>query len=149
RDHKTIARNRKSFERFNWWLQREGIDALDVTETDLRVYFNKALPTMVAATTTETEAQHVKTAYRYAAEDGLLETNPVTRRVKVPKAHTPEPEPYSHNDLRRIRAVLMSDFEETLFYALVYGGLRRHELVELGRDDLDFRNSIMRVSGKG
>jgi integrase len=149
RDHKTIDRNRKSFERFAAWLDSQGIDPTNVSETDLRVYFNKALPTMVAATTAATEAQHVKTAYRYAAEDGLLETNPVTRRVKVPKASTPEPEPYSHDDLRRIRSVLMSDFEETIFYAFAYGGLRRHELVELTRDDLDFRNSIMHVRGKG
>jgi integrase/recombinase XerD len=149
RDHKTIDRNRKSFERFAAWLDAEGTDPAGVSETDLRIYFNKALPKLVAATTAETEAQHVKTAYRYAAEDGLLKTNPVTRRVKVPKASTREPEPYTHDDLRRIRSVLMSDFEETVFYAFVYGGLRRHELVELTRDDLDFRNSIVHVRGKG
>jgi integrase/recombinase XerD len=149
RDEKTIARNRKSFERFSRWLEEEGLGAAAVTEHDLRVYFNKVLPTIVAATTAETEAQHVKTAYKYAAEDGLLETSPVTRRVKVPKANTPELEPYTHEALRRVRAMLAGDYDEAMFYAFTYGGLRRHELVELMRDAIDFENSIIHVRGKG
>ncbi len=149
RDPKTIARNRTSFERFTAWLDKQGLEPAGVTERDLRVYFNKAMPAMVSPRTAETEAQHIKTAYQYAAEDHVIKSNPVTRRVKVPKAETAEPEPYAHEDLRRIRAALMSDFEEVLFYAFAYGGLRRHELVELTRDALDFRDAIIHVRGKG
>lgn len=148
RDAKTVTRNRQSFERFEAWLRAHGVDAADVTETYLRRYF-KDLPTLVSARTAETEAQHVKSAYQFAAEDGLIARSPVTRRVRVPKATVPEPDPYTADELRRIRAAVKDDFEECLFFLLVYSGLRRHEIVQTRREAVDFEQRIMAVTGKG
>jgi site-specific recombinase XerD len=149
RDPKTITRNRLSFERFQVWLDGEGIVANEVTETDLRVYFVKALSTLVSERTVETEAQHVKTAYVYAFEDRLISENAVTRRVKVPKAVTPEPTPYSMTEMRQLRAAVRDDLDDLIFTAYAYAGLRRNELVDLSRADVDLDEGILCIVGKG
>jgi len=149
RDAKTIARNRASFERFTRWCDAQGIEPQDVSEKNLRMYFMKYLPDHVASTTAVTEAQHVKTAYRYAAEDGIIERSPVTRRVKVPRAEQTEVEVYTHDELRHIRGALADNIEELAFYAFAYAGLRRHELAELERADVRLDEGYLSILGKG
>jgi integrase len=149
RDAKTIARNRTSFERFTRWCDAQAIEPQDVSETDLRMYFMKYLPNHVASTTAATEAQHVKTAYRYAAEDGIIDRSPVTRRVKVPRAEHAEVEIYTHDELRLIRGALADNIEELAFYAFAYAGLRRHELAELERADVHLDKGYLLILGKG
>ena len=149
RDPKTIRRNRQSFERFSTYLAEQGVDPAEVSETDLRVYLMKVLPTLVSDRTAETEATQVKTAYRYAFEDGLIPANVVTRRVKVPKADVREKAPYSHEQLRRVRASCADDLDDLIFTALAYAGIRKHELVETLREDVSFEEAIIHVRGKG
>jgi integrase len=131
------------------WLDEEGIEADEVIETDLRRYLVKVLPNLVGENTAETEGRHVKSAYRNAAEDGLIGERVVTRRVKVPKANTPEPMPYSHDNLRRLRAAVVDEVDDLIFTLFVYTGTRRCELAALRWSDVEFGEAIIRVQGKG
>lgn len=149
RDPKTVERNRKAFERMQGWLDAKALAADAVTEIDLRTYLVKALPGLVAERTAETEGTIVKSAYKSAAEDGLIPAGVVTRRVKVPKAVTPEPMPYSMDEMRRLRAQVACDLDDVIFTTFAYAGLRKHELVELSREDVKFGEGVMHVRGKG
>jgi integrase/recombinase XerD len=149
RDPTTVTRNRMAFERMQRWLDSKSVAAADVTETDLRTYLVKVLPGMVAERTAETEGTIVKSAYKCAAEDGLIGQDVVTRRVKVPKAVTPEPMPYSMDEMRRLRAEVACELDDVIFTTLAYAGLRKHELVGLRREDVNFHEGIMLARGKG
>ena len=147
RDPKTVARNRSSLVRLERWLVELGVDANDVTEILLEEYA-AWLRSTLAETTAHRETAHFKAAYRYAARMGMIEASPAAN-VEAPKVAEVEPEVFSNAELRQIRASIMDDLEEVIFYGLAYGGLRRHELVELTWAAVDLDQQFMTIRGKG
>jgi integrase/recombinase XerD len=147
RDPKTVSRNRYALVRLNRWLDDQGVDPRTVTEVLLEEYVSW-LVSSFAAVTANREVAHIKAAFRYAVKLELIERTPA-QDLEAPKVAEVEPEVFSNEQLRRIRAAIMSDLEETIFYGLAYTGLRRHELVELTWENVDFDNQFMRVRGKG
>ncbi|MGD0167757.1 MAG: tyrosine-type recombinase/integrase [Gaiellaceae bacterium] len=147
RDPKTVSRNRCSLARLQVWLDELGVDPKDATEVVLEEYVSWLAATL-AEMTANREVAHVKAAFRYAVRLGMLDKNPADD-IEAPKVSETEPETYTNEELRRIRAVIRDNLEEIIFYALAYGGLRRHELVELTWNAVDFENQFMTVRGKG
>ncbi len=147
RDPKTPARNRYSLARLNGWFSELGIDPKDATEVLLEEYV-AWLSATYAETTAKCETTHMKAAYRYAVRLGVIDKSPA-ENVEPPKVPEVEPEVFSNAELRQIRASIMDDLEEALFYGLAYGGFRRHELVELTCDAVEFEQQFVTVRGKG
>jgi integrase len=147
RDHKTVARAFYALRRLEGWLEDVGVDPRDVDEHRLKQYA-AWLRFTVANTSAKSETEKVKAAYRYAVRIGLIEKNPA-EYVETPALEDREPETYTNDELRRIRAVLMTDLEELIFYLLVYTGCRRFELSQLRWEDVDFELGMMKILGKG
>jgi integrase/recombinase XerD len=147
RDQKTIARNRCSLVRLNSWLNEAGIDPLYATEVVLEEYVAWVRSTL-ADTTASRETTHLKAAFRYAVRLETLKHDPAAH-IEVPAVTEVEPLVYSHEELRRIRAAMRTDLEEAIYYGLAYGCLRRHELVELRWDAVDFEQQFLTIRGKG
>ena len=153
-DKKTVTRNRSALARCNAWLIKRGADPNLVTHVLIEDYF-KWLKLNFAQTSASREAAMVKAAYRYAKRLGMIDSNPA-EYVKAPAVDEAEPEVYSNDELRLIRAALRDDLDEVIFYGLVYEGLRRFELVNLTwKRETDPANYInlpkqeMTVLGKG
>lgn len=147
RDHKTAARAFYALRRLQAWLEDVGTDPRDVDEHRLLQYVGW-LRNTVANTSAKSETEKVKAAYRYAVRTGMIERNPA-EYVETPTLEDREPETYTNEQLRRIRAVLMTDLEELIFYLLVYTGARRFELSQLRWEDVDFELGMMKIMGKG
>lgn len=147
RDSKTISRNRYALVRLNVWLAEVGLDPLSATEVLLEEYV-AWLASSFAETTASRETAHVKAAFRYGVRLGMLAQNPAAE-VELPKVAEIEPAVFSNEQLRRIRAAISTDLEEVIFYGLAYAGLRRHELVELAWDAVDFKGQFLTIRGKG
>jgi integrase/recombinase XerD len=147
RDHKTIERNRYSLVRLDEWLRNAGVEPPAATEVLLEEYVSH-LGMVMAETTSNRETTHVKAAYRYAVRLAMIEKSPA-ENLETPKVTEVEPEVFSYEELRRIRAAIQDDLDEAIFYGLAYGGLRRFELVNLTRAAVDFSGQFMTVRGKG
>jgi integrase/recombinase XerD len=147
RDPKTTVRNRCALGRLNGWLNELGVDPKDVTEVVLEEYV-AWLSATFAPTTAHRETAHVKAAYRYAVRLGTIDKSPA-EYIEAPRVPEEEPEVYSAEELREIRAAIRDDLEEVIFYGLAYGGLRRDELVGLTWDAVNFEQQFTRVRGKG
>jgi integrase/recombinase XerD len=147
RDPKTVSRNRYALGRLNEWLDMLGVDPSIATEVILEEFVSW-LAADFAAVTANREVAHVKAAYRYALKLGLIDCNPA-EDLAAPQVAEVEPEVFSSEELRRVRAGIRTDLEETVFYGLAYSGLRRHELVELTWRAVDFEHQFMTVRGKG
>jgi integrase len=147
RDPKTVSRNRYALRRLNVWLDDQGVDPKDATEVLLEEYVS-SLSSSVAESTAHREWGMGKAAYRYAVRLGMIDKSPATY-VEAPKLSEVEPKVFSSEELRSIRAAIADDLEEVIFYALVYAGLRRHELVELTWGNVNFEGQFMTVRGKG
>jgi integrase len=146
RDHKTIARNLCALARLNGWLNELGADPKNATEVVLEEYV-AWLSVTYALTTAHRETAHVKAAYRYAVRLGTIHKNP-SEFIEAPKLLQVEPEVYSAEELRQIRAAIRDDLEEVIFYGLAYGGLRRDELAGLTWDAVNFDQQFTTVRGK-
>lgn len=83
----------------------------------------------MAQTTANREATMVKAAYRYGKRLGMVGESPA-EHVRAPAVDEVEPEVYSNDELRRIRAAIRDDLDDVIFYGLAYEGLRRFELEE-------------------
>jgi integrase/recombinase XerD len=118
-----------------------------VTEIVLEEYV-AWLSANFAPTTAHRETAHVKAAYRYAVRLGTNDKSPA-ECIEAPKVLEEEPEVYSTEELRDIRAAIRDDLEEVIFYGLAYGGLRRDELVGLTWDAVNLEQQFTRVRGKG
>jgi integrase len=147
RDPKTVSRAFYALRRLERWLDEAGIAPADVDESTLETYV-AWLRSSVANTSAKSETEKLKAAYKYAVRVGLLESNPAAY-IEVPALEDREPETYTNEELRRIRAALIDDFEDVLFHGLAYTGLRRFELAALKWSDVDLEQATMRVMGKG
>ena len=128
-DVKTRARNGQALARYEEWLTKLGVEPAKATEPLIEEYF-AWLSCEWAQTTANREAVIVKAAYRYAKRLGMIAENPA-EYVKAPAVDEAEPEVYSNDELRRIRAAIRDDLDEVIFYGLAYEGVRRFELVNL------------------
>ena len=100
---------------------------------------------------------------RFLVKEGMLKSNPV-KLVKRPKTEKRLPEFFREEDMRNYFARTdayvsetagqsSQEYEQRLRRAVVstlYNtGIRRSELVNLRRQDIDFSRRVMRVTGKG
>lgn len=147
RDPKTSKRNAHGLRRLSTWLAYVGVEPAEATEVLLEEYVAH-LTTVLARTTANTEATYVKSAYRYAVRLGVIASSPA-ENLEAPAVPVTDPEVFSNEELRRIRASVRDDLDEAIFYGLAYTGLRRAELVNLTWEDVDFGNAVMSITGKG
>jgi integrase len=149
KDPKTVSRAFYALRRFQVWLEEVGVDPRDVDELRLKQYV-AYLRSTVANSSARSETEKIKAAYRYALRIGTITKNPA-EYVETPSLDDREPETYSNEELRRIRAAIIDDFEDAVFHLLVYTGMRRFEFSSpnLTWSDVDFVNQTIRVVGKG
>lgn len=153
-DPKTCTRNKHALGRFEAWLTGLELDPTKATELVVEEYF-AWLSREWAQTTANREAAMVKAAYRYAKRLGLVGESPA-EHVRAPAVDEVEPEVYSNDELRRIRAAIRDDLDDVIFYGLAYEGLRRFELANLtwkkatdSTNYVDLEKQELTVRGKG
>lgn len=146
RDKRTVQRCQIALGRFDVWCRQAGFDPGAVTEVDVEEYV-AWMAGHLAVTTAHREVGYVKAAFRYAARRGTIERSPA-EHVEAPRVPEKEPEVFSNDELRRMRAEAEGD-EVVLFYGLAYTGMRRHELCSLVWGDLDTELGTVTVTGKG
>jgi integrase/recombinase XerD len=147
RDPKTVGRCRRALERFDAWARELGVPVVELTEVDIEEYV-AYMSSVLAATTAHRETGYVKAAFRYAARRGTVPQSPAVH-VEAPKVPEKEPEVFTNDELRALRAAVVTGEEEILFYGLAYTGMRRHELAQLRWGDMDLSAGHTTVVGKG
>lgn len=142
----TVARCQRALQRFSDWCSTASVDPTAPSEVDLEEYVSWMTGTL-AATTAHRETGYVKAAYRYAERRGSITRSPAAH-IEAPHVPEKEPEVFTNDELRRLRALAEGE-EIVLFYGLAYTGLRRHELAQLVWGDLDPELGTVTVTGKG
>jgi len=94
----------------------------------------------------------VKSFYRFLLREGRVKVNPC-REVKTPKLEKKLPGFLTQFQAEQAMDVLGDDeaaFRNRAILELLYGsGLRVSELVGVNRDDIDWHNEVVRITGKG
>lgn len=149
----TLTLDHTALQKFNRYLQTHGLQFTKITPPEVEAYFSD-----IAATQKPTGAYKflsvLKCFYRYLYGQNLILLNPC-RDIELPAYRQPLPK----NILTReqIKQLLkLPDLTTKLglrnraILELTYSsGLRRGEIAGLDRADLDLKNRLVRVRGKG
>jgi integrase len=123
-----------------------GHSPLDTTVEELRAFLNRGL----AATTRATELAHLRSFYKWAVIQGLVERDPAIH-LERPKLPVPHPRPIATSDLVAALAVAVEPIRTMLLLA-AYAGLRCCEIAPLSAEHVLLRDSppvLIVVESKG
>lgn len=135
----------------SWSASRGGLYA--ATRTDLMDYLAWRIQAGYQARSTARLLSCLRGFYRHALREGLISTDP-TLDIAMPKLGRPLPHTLSETDVEALLAA--PDVSESLglrdrcMLEVLYAcGLRVSELVGLRLDQLNLRQGVVRVTGKG
>lgn len=135
------------------WLEGRGGALQRASRADLMAYMGWRLAAGYQARSSTRMLSCVRSFYRYLLRQQLISEDP-TRDVAMPKLGRPLPKSLSEADVERLLAA--PDTEDSLglrdrcmLEVLYATGLRVSELVGLRLDQLNLRQGVVRVTGKG
>ena len=101
----------------------------------------------LAPATIDVYTRHVQAFYRWAADQGLMDTDPAAGLPR-PRVPAGRPHPISAEDLRTVFAFTPGT-RRTVFALAAFAGLRRGEIIRLQRADVDLERRTALLQGKG
>ena len=137
----------------NWSEKdRQVHDWSSVSEHTVRSYAAYRHRVGLSAKSLQRRLSSLRSLYRFLLREGLVERNPVDG-VRAPKVRRKLPvtlEPDQLNRLMDINGDAPLDVRDVAIMELLYSsGLRLAELVNLNLNDLDLRDALVEVTGKG
>ncbi len=149
----TRAAYRSDLALFNGWLAGRRLELQQVRREDILEHLAWRLQQDYRARSTARLLSGLRGFYRFLLRERLISEDP-TLQVELPKLGKPLPKSLSEADVEALLAA--PDIEtpiglrdRTMFEVLYACGLRVSELVELQLEQLNLRQGVLRVFGKG
>ena len=118
---------------------------------DIQNYIQNDLKDLNASSVSRTIST-LKSLYKYLKINGQIKTNPVSN-INTPKKAQKLPKVLSENEVNNLLDInLKTDFDyrnKAMLELMYSSGLRVSELINLTLNDIDTKNAIVRVFGKG
>ena len=149
----TVDGYRRELARFVAYLESQGVDAWsDVDTTRVREYVSRRHRQGAGSASCQRALSAMRTLYKYLLREGALAHNPAVG-VSAPRGTRRLPDAL---DVDRVSALLDRppetdlEFRDRAMFELMYSsGLRLAETVSLDMGDVDLRESLVSVTGKG
>ncbi len=143
----------RDLQQFSDWLESESKTLLAVESSDVQIYLAKRLQQKISSRSTARFLSCLRGFYRFCLRENLLNHNPVAL-IDNPKLPAALPKTLSETDVENLLAA--PDIEDpiglrdkTMLELLYACGLRVTELVELTVPQINLRQNVIRVMGKG
>ncbi len=140
--------------KFSEYLTARNRDIMDATHEDVQQFlrFEKNKKKNSTRTLARSLAA-IRQFYNFISDVDKTVTNP-TSKIESPHIEKTLPDFLSIAEIERLFSSISENDpyelrDKTIFELLYSSGLRITEAVELTRDDIDFQNSYIRVTGKG
>lgn len=144
---------RRDLAQFAVWLNQQGQQLISADVALIQDYLDKRLQQKLSSRTSARFLSCVRGFYRYLLRENRISENPVAL-VDNPKLSRPLPKSLSETDVEALLAAPdLSDpiglRDRTMLEVLYACGLRVTELVELTMPQINLRQNVVRVMGKG
>lgn len=146
---------RNDLKRFSRWLaERPGAPLLtSVRRSDLLAWMSAALAEGVKSSTAARRLSGLRRFYRYLLREGLIEADP-TLQIDSPRLPRRLPDTLTEDEVEALLAVpdpdLAIELRDKAMLEILYGcGLRVSELTSLRVDQVNLRQGVVRITGKG
>jgi integrase/recombinase XerD len=138
---------------FSQWLNGQGLDLLQADAPSLLNYLSIRHDRKLSSRSTARFLSCARGFYRYHLREGTISANPLVL-VKSPKLPRSLPKSLTEADVENLlNAPLLNDplglRDRTMFEVLYACGLRVTELVSLTMPQINLRQNVIRVMGKG
>lgn len=152
---KTRQAYRSDLERLAAWLQEQPGKPLltEVRRTDLLAWISRGLADGLKTSTAARRLSGLRRFYRYLLREGVISEDP-TLRIDSPRLPRRLPDSLSEEDVDNLLSEPDPDvpieLRDKAMLEILYGcGLRVSELVELSVDEVNLRQGVVRIIGKG
>lgn len=149
----TLSAYRRDLSSFSQWLGKKHLDLLKVSRKHITQYLSHRLGLGLKARSTARMLSCLRSLYGYLLRENQLVEDP-TLRVENPKLGRPLPDSLTELDVEKLLAA--PDIETPIglrdrtMLEVLYGcGLRVSELVKLRLSEVNLRQGVVRVMGKG
>jgi integrase len=127
------------------YLRERGVAVADATRHDVLAFL---VGTGWSASTQRTAKSYLSAAYEYAVDDEVIARNPC-RRVRLPRAPQHVVRTIAADELARLWAQPLDADDRLLLALFMFTGLRTIEVRRLSWHDVDMRDGLLLVNGKG
>lgn len=149
----TLDAYRRDITQFAAWLREHDIDLTRARREDLLRYLAHRMGAGAKARSTSRALSCLRSLYRYLLRENRIAVDP-TLRVDNPKLGRPLPDTLSESEVERLLnapdvSTPIGMRDRTMLELLYACGLRVSELVNLEVTDVNLRQGVVRVLGKG
>src|SRR5690606_27891270 len=137
-----------------WLAQQAGSPSLrSARRTDLLAWMSRGLADSLKASTAARRLSGIRRFYRYLLREGVIAEDP-TLRIDSPRLPRRLPDTLSEEDVERLLAepdtATPLELRDRAMLEILYGcGFRVSELVGLLIDQVNLRQGVVRINGKG
>ena len=149
----TLESYGRDLKAYSVWLEQQPLELLQARREDLLRYLAARMGSGLKARSTARALSCLRGLYRYLLRENLIRLDP-TLRIDNPKLGRPLPDTLSEQDIDRLLGApdpltLLGLRDRTMLEVLYATGLRVTELVSLRLTDINLRQGVVRVMGKG
>ena len=149
----TLKAYRSDLEKFGDWAQRQAKSIIAIRREEILQYLSYRMGKGLKARSTARCLSCLRALYRYLLREKMLSDDP-TLRVENPKLGRPLPETLTEQDVERLLAApdtntSMGVRDRTMLEVLYACGLRVSELTNLQISEINLRQGVIRIVGKG
>ncbi len=151
---KTLESYQKDLEKFYAYLSKEDLNEQDLTEKDIRNFFQEELMSGVSKRSCARRLSALKHFYKFLNKKKYVVNNPVSL-ISMPKKDKRNPDVlYVEQveklmDLNKKRTDFLAIRDEAIIEVLYTSGIRASELVGIKMNDISLSNRQIMILGKG
>ena len=149
----TLKAYRSDLEKFGDWAQGHTKPIMGIRREDVLRYLSHRMDKGLKARSTARCLSCLRALYRYLLREKMLSYDP-TLRIENPKLGRPLPETLTERDVRHLLAAPDTNTslgvrDRTMLEVLYACGLRVSELTNLKLSEINLRQGVIRIVGKG
>jgi len=149
---RTIESYRETLDPFlEYLLKRDITDPEDITPDDIRRFFVQLDRRGLASATVHKFARSIKAFLNFLVREEVLDASPM-RKVAMPKQEKKVPNPFTTEDVKALLTACQGETalrDRATVLCLLDSGLRVSEFLSLTVGDVDARDGMVKVRGKG
>src|SRR5262249_17913093 len=154
----TLEAYRSDLQQYGQFLDRLGVDPLDVTTENLAAFVSELASgregkSAVAPATLQRKIACLRSFYRHLRRDQILERDP-TSELRPPRSRGRLPKVVARDEVAKLLAQPRGNSpgalrDRALLETMYACGLRASEAISLELSELDLESGILRAHGKG
>jgi len=149
----TLKSYRNDLEKLGDWVSSQGISLLTLRRADMNSYLSYRMQRGLKARSTARCLSCVRAFYRYLLRENKIGVDP-TLQVENPKLGRPLPDTLTEADVEKLLAAPDTSTpigmrDRTMLEVLYACGLRVSELTNLKMSEINLRQGVVRIVGKG